>query len=824
MAAVLQGALATGHAVSIADFGAIPGDRLQTTAIQAAVDAVWRAGGGEVRVPAHVVALPGRQDVFASAHGVCPYTIVVPDDLGYGGEFLLKDFRSLLEKATGVELPVVKTNDVPSSHRIFLGIAPSGADVSRLADQEHCVLTQGDDVYLFGGGRNGTRYAAYSFLQKDLGFRFFDTHGGVKVPECPIPLPKVKARRQFPFKFRYLCGGSGMFNLPSASTFLLRHGQNTWVGLSVEGRGVCDPADEGRILPPHAHALRYYLPADKKERTFGWIGKLGGPDLKVEHPEYFSMNSAGKRVFNHQYCLSNPGCRKLLKERILENMRRHPECNIFDVSAGDTPGQLCHCQDCQALVGKYGTVGAPLVDFLFELCPAVKAEFPENRVMSLVYRKQQTQPPPKGIDRLPENFMPNFAPIDDNFAKDWTDPSNTNTLADLKTWCRLCADAMVWYYPNPYSGHVTPPFGNVERTVVDLKLMKEAGVTAHLWEHNVGVPFNLGFSELETYVYVRLMNDLSLDWRALADEFIDFEYGAAAALFKAYWREQEELRKTTPMSMLWNPGFSAYRHLTPERMAKWDRDFDRMEALVKDDPVRSYAIRRVRVNLDYAILRDYQRVKKCGFALPIDDLAERILKVVRRVSEDYCSKGFESRRKEFVKKMTDGVTTEKLKNRVVPKPLPADVFGAIPETKLFETIPAVFRTPYEDDPDAAYGIRAVFTANKKGAKLPLISGFDDMTVKKHFVLSRIGRDMLPPRGEYRFYEIGPIVLTLDCLLRCGEDEGYDFKADVSRAWEFGSFNRATGWISLKFEGASFYPEDAGKPDRVFADRIVVVKE
>ena len=35
------------------------------------------------------------------------------------------------------------------------------------------------DIYLFGGGTNGTRYAVYDFLQNVLGYRFFDARGGI---------------------------------------------------------------------------------------------------------------------------------------------------------------------------------------------------------------------------------------------------------------------------------------------------------------------------------------------------------------------------------------------------------------------------------------------------------------------------------------------------------------------------------------------------------------------------------------------------------------------------------------------------------------------
>ena len=768
--------------------------------------------------------VPPPRTLCLASNGRSEYAIVTKPELGSGEEYVLKDFRRLVKTATGVELPVVTTDAKRTGKCIYFGIAPDGYDRTSLEDQEHCVVTKGDDLYLFGGGRNGTRYAVYSFLQKDLGFRFFDTHGGIGYPKGDLQARSVNARRKFPFKFRYLCGGSGMFNDPVSSEFLFRHGQNCWVGLGVPARNVGEPADECRILPPHAHSLRYYLPADSKERCFDWIRKEGGPDLKTAHPEYFSLMPDGKRAFNHQYCLSNPGCRKLLTERVLENMRRHPECNVFDLSAGDTPGQFCYCPDCKKLIDRYGSVGGPMFDFMQEFCPKVAERFPENRVMMLAYRKAQTQPPPKGLDRLPDNFMPNFAPINDNFAKDWHDPSNVGTLADLREWCRLCRDTMVWYYPNPYTSPLTPPLGNVERAVTDLKLMQECGVTAHLWEHNVGVPFNVGFSELETYVYVRMMNDMSLDWRALADEFIDFEYGAAAPLFREYWLEQEELRKSTPMFFNWNPPIMSYRHLTPERLKKWDDLFGRMEKLVADDEARLYAVRRVRLNLDFAIISDYRAVAKAGFSTPVEDLSKRILSMGKRVVGDYVSPRGAKRAERFLKSLGDVVSNAELMYRAEPKPLPPEIFGKYPSEKIFTAVPKVFRTPYAEDPDAAFGVCAVFSAGGKGAKCPVICGFDDNAGKKHTVLSRIELKDIPPRGKYGFFLMGDAVLTLDCLFRAGIDDGCDIKAEVSRAWEFGSFNRATGWISLKFEGPAFYPEDAGKENRIYSDRVVVIKE
>lgn len=58
----------------------------------------------------------------------------------------------------------------------------------------------------------------------------------------------------------------------------------------------------------------------------------------------------------------------------------------------------------------------------------------------------------------------------------------------------------------------------------------------------------------------------------------------------------------------------------------------------------------------------------------------------------------------------------------------------------------------------------------------------------------------------------------------GQDSWYQLKADIGEAYEMGSLNRVEFYASLKFEGPAFYPEDNGKSNRVYCDRIVIVKK
>ena len=577
----------------------------------------------------HAFAEASGRQIVLSEDGAAKYVVVVPDNAGKPGfSFPVADMTNLLSQATGAAFPVVSRSAAPRSHRLFVGIVPKGELPPE--DGEYAVRVRDGDVYLFGGGAHGTRYAIYEFLENSVGFRFYDMRGGMKVPDgrARLAVTPRDVRRKYDFDVHSL-NSWRHFVRPTSTIALYRNGQDYHMEAFLGRAGITVPQDDYREYRIYCHSLPNYLPRKASDSRIEWIAKLGD-NLEKEHPEYFTLYEDGKRIFDHQRCLSNPGARKLLVDRVLETIRRNPGSTHFDISAGDTPGRYCWCDGCKALEEKYGTEAGPIVDFMLEFCPKVAEEFPEVQIMTLVYRKNQTQHPPKGLDRMPDNFTPRFAPIDDNFAKDWNHPTNKDTYEDLCTWGRLCRHMLLWYYPNPYGGAVTPPLGNVGRLARDMALSKAAGVTGQTHEHNVGVAEMIGFTELQTFVGYHLFKDVSCDWRALADEFIEFEYGAAAAKMRAYWQELERLTEAEKLDFVWNAPFAAYRHLTPERLVRWNADFDTMEAAVADDAARLFNVKRVRINLDLAILEKYASVKK-SLAVSVDALAERIRSTARRI-------------------------------------------------------------------------------------------------------------------------------------------------------------------------------------------------
>ena len=137
---------------------------------------------------------------------------------------------------------------------------------------------------------------------------------------------------------------------------------------------------------------------------------------------------------------------------------------------------------------------------------------------------QAEVPPQLGAGkRMPDNFVCVFAPIDDDFSKMLDHKNNIGTLKNLRAWAKITDKILLWYYPVVYGGVL--PSGCVERSMRDTKLMFDAGATGSYYEHDVGVFAGLNFSDLMTWLFLKMYQDPNADYRALMKEFCDYYYG-----------------------------------------------------------------------------------------------------------------------------------------------------------------------------------------------------------------------------------------------------------------------------------------------------------
>lgn len=767
-----------------------------------------------------ILVASGSSAAARAEPGAVAATIVSPEPATAVDQFAVQELASAIEAATGVPCRTVSAADAAGgTRRIFVGLSPPALEVlgpdplQGLAEQTFRIRPVGEDLCLYGTGLHGNLYAVYDYLERDLGWRSFSAFEKPTVPpRARLSPPAGERAGTYAFTYRYTSHNCYLLR-PDAFLFLYRNRIN--LGFHVDP---ATPAIQDFVpdLQPRCHTLFVYVPPQETPRhginpPLEWLPNKHYFRTK---PEYFSQDAAGARTDRMQLCFSNAELRRTLTANVEEHVRRSGGRGVITVDANDVPGRFCFCDGCTKLEATYGCLGGPLIDYLLELSAGLRERHPAALVKFLAYRKEQSQRPPR-LDRLPDNLVVVFAPIDDNFAADWNHPSNAETYRDLRDWCRIARNVWVWYYPNTYTAEIPPPFGNLDRLTTDIRLLREAGCNGTYFEHDVGVTLGLGFSELQAYVQTRLFQDPGQDPEPLIREFTEHAYGEAAPLFRRYLAELEDLRRAMTYPLPWDAKPPMFRELTPENLRRWERTFDEMEALVGDSPRQLFQLRLVRASLDMSVLRHWREMHRLfpeDFPSP-EKIEERIRVVIRqavaeRVAPTLAWAG--QRRQAAIDKELEAVM---LQARATLKPVPAPL-DQIAAARISQGFPPGATVK---DPDAALGVAKTW----EGIELPLTTGLYDRVARRWLFPRSIRAEEIVP-DRYHLYGLGRITLTTDCLIWVGQAWGITVPLEQfallgapDTEWE--------AYLSLKFEGPGYSPASRSPVDRVSCDRVILVR-
>jgi hypothetical protein len=762
-----------------------------------------------------------QEKISLAEDGRTTCLIVPPEPPTAVDVLAVKELTAALQEATGAEFKVVSPEQADSGRpRIFVGLSTPARKIlgpdplAGMDDQGHVLRSIGDDIFLYGQGTHGNLYAVYEFLEREVGCRWFSAFGKAKIPRCPsLRVPALDRRivPAFPYRSMY----TDCFLLrPEAMMFLYRNRLNLSAARHMETHpGVVDALP---MIGPGVHTLFSYLPP--REKPVHGINPplefLENKNYFRTNPEFFSLDASGRRTEALQLCFSNRELRRTFTENVLETIKRHGGKGIVTVDANDRPGHFCYCPECRKLEDRYASIGGPLYDYLLELSAVLQKRYPGTFVKFLAYRKEQSQKPPR-IARLPDNLIVVFAPIDDNFAADWQHPSNRETYHDLERWCEIAEHVWVWYYPNPYVGNL--PFGNIQRLVRDIELMHRAGVNGMFFEHDVGVTEGSGFSELQTYLMLKLWQSPCQDVDELTREFLEFQYGRAAPLMGRYLDELEQCRKEMTVSIPWNPSYAMFRYLTADNLYRWQKDFDRMEEQTADAPAQRFNVQMVRFNLDMAVLQKWPEAKKRhpDYFTATAPVAERIRAAYARAVRERCSPALQGVMQARQKSLEENLSSILLFAENPGKPLPEPLAGIASE-RVRRTVPRHGQNGRIKDSEAAFGVAGEEAWAGKSFQI----GFYDQYNKKIVLQRELPLADIKP-NVYQLHKLGRVELTPDCLVWMGTS--WLLSAKLDEFYEPGVNNQWDVYVSLNFAGPSFSPDAKLAADRVRSDQIVLVK-
>jgi len=782
----------------------------------------------------------GVGPVVLATNGTTFYQVVKPSNATAVDDYAARELVLYLKQITGAEFPVVTPESRDATRpALFLGLSDPARKIigqdplGSLKDQEHVARSLGPDIFIYGKGVHGNLYAVMEFMETSLGWRWFSVFEHPVTPSRPtVTLEPFNRKKGFSYAYRkvdmqrgfdyYYQQGMNMGFDDRKRMFEKRRGTLTNLACFVSEI----PEDTA------GHSLFSYIPPDPKDSSadrFDWLEKK---NYFETNPDFFSQLENGRRVNNRQLCFGNPGLRKEFTKNVLKHIGASGDAILLNIAAMDTPGPFCSCKACKALEEKYKSPGGPICDYLIELCGLLREKHPRVLVKTYAYRRSQTQKPPAlpAGQKLPENLIIDFAPIEDNYFADWShpDPRIKETYADLQAWGRITREGNLWawLYPNGYGSGYVLPVGNVERNINQMRLMHAAGVRG-VKTDQIGYHQRVGWSELHSYLYYKLCRDVNADTDAIIKEFTDYFYGPAAPLMRKYLAELESGRKAMkdlPPGVGFNsPNFDdrTFPYLTVENIHRWHGYFEQMDQLLAGRPERERAnVRFERRKLDLAVLWKWFELKKShpGTYTDHKPYVERVK--AANATGALPAPAWEG--KDMNRKPNPGHDPSDLATLIEAggqiKPLPGE-FDGIDPLRIRQFVPRYPNNCRDGramilDPKAAFGYAVPVVM----PDLPFNFGFYQGDTKTHGAKRTLAlKDIVP--GEYTLFKLGEITVTPDCKIWFSSRSWQTNLQLGECLYEPGAENKWDAYVSLKFDGGGVYGGKADETLLPLADRV-----
>lgn len=463
-----------------------------------------------------VAALPlsAKRHVLFSG-GKSDYSIVVAEDASASERYAARELQTWIEKASRAKLPI--TEEGTPGKRILVGYGSGvgellpDAEEPDINDETVHVRSVGGDILIWGGKVRGTLYAAYDFLERELGCRWFTSTASL-----------APARRRWSFK---------SIDWQDSPALDVRYNYN-WDAFH--------PVFAARIRSngmPRAHG-------DLTDSLGGgesfWGGHSIGEFIPIKefygtHPEYFGLKDGERQTY--QRCLSNPDVLEIVTERLRETMRSQPGHLIYSVGQNDGFNP-CECEKCQAIKDRFGgEESGILLWFVNQVADAVKDEFPDKYVGTFAY--VYTRHAPQGI-KPADNVVIRLCSIEGCQLHGPDEcPDNQAFLKDLQAWGEIAPHIFVWDYVTSFTQYVAP-LPNYWTLAERLQSFRDNNAIGVMPQGDYSSPGG-AMDPLRTWMLSKLMWNPDLDTDALIDEFVQGFYGRAGKYIREFLDYEREM-------------------------------------------------------------------------------------------------------------------------------------------------------------------------------------------------------------------------------------------------------------------------------------------
>jgi hypothetical protein len=729
-----------------------------------------------------------------------------------------QEVADYLERVSGGKFAVANESEAkrqapaiyvgPTAYAKRQGIDPTGWGPERWT-----MRTVGENVVLAGGRPRGTLYCAYRFLEDVAGVRWWNAYEE-SVPKRPT-LQVATLDRQGEPAFRYrdiyllYANDGGRF---AARSRINRQGGEP-IAVSLGGS-----LDYG---PPYAcHTFYKYIPPQ---------------EYFDKHPEWFSL-IGGKRTSDHaQLCLSNPGLRAAIIEKLIryiEQTRAEAKKtgNLaptdFDISQNDWQG-ACECPQCKKIVDREGSESGPLIDFLNCVSDAIRDKYPEVHIVTLAY--QYTENPPKTV-RPRDNIILRLCHTSANLLQPVTHPDGRTFADRLATWGRISKNLRIWDYAVTYSPYYGLPLPTVQTYPIDYQYFAKHNVEGVFTEHEY--PILADLRDLKVWTMMKMLEDPYRDCDALVQDFTDGFYGPAGPAIRRYLTDLQTAAEARHGNVDWYPVLSQYTYLTLEFLRNSQAMFDGAEKAVAGNPVLLRRVRHARLPVDRACLvlwSNLVRQWRVGGGKPEKTPLEREA-IARRCRETwYAQIDFRIPKSQRPAQRAEAdAELSGLLARVAYVPLP-ERFRAMPPKDVFDfTVDQssfwsnqVKRIPDAEAECGTTNRLELTDEDMKKYKLPMLWGVYDPSKKQEVGSGTIESGDVPGPG-YHWYKLVMNPVTPSNRVHFFWSWIVDFRVDAAIDPEHPK-RKCEVWARIKFEGPGFPHTRANQKNAICVERVVVVR-
>lgn len=448
-------------------------------------------------------------------YGKTDYTIVLPAEASKSERTAAKELRKYVKEISGADLGISEKT-MTYGKKIYVGYNRK-ADAFRnvmeydVEDEGFTYRKVGHDLIIYGGRHRGTMYGVFSFLEKELGVRWY-------TPKVTV-VPKRK---------RYIIQALNHNESPAMKVRFTDYNETTVGGTKVEWSArnkenmkfVGQENAYGDLYGfNRSHTMGIFVPASK---------------YFEKHPEYFALRN-GKRIPNGQLCLSNSDVLKICVREMRNDIESRPTALFHSLSQNDSY-DYCECDRCKAIEERYGGHSGLIIWFVNQVADAIKIDYPNALLNTYAY--QYSVKPPIGIkprDNVAIILTTTGCCLAHPFEKRCQAPNYDNGafMDNLEGWSKICDKLFIWEYVVNVK-HPLSPFVNMSAFAPDVQAFTINNVFGLFAEARLDAPGGT-FAEMKNWAFLKLMWNPQLNTDALVKDFIYGYYGKPAPYIWKYY-------------------------------------------------------------------------------------------------------------------------------------------------------------------------------------------------------------------------------------------------------------------------------------------------